>query len=151
MQQFKPKSYTRYVSIISQLSSKTGIFIKNFNNISLAHLKCFVDFKMVFLYNTLFICTRIYLIIHTLVYFSAHISTPTQSRPSSAPPGTSSTPPPPGMSEYSKRRVVGDNPLNPESLEKAKIGVLKFLGAGLIDENLVVCHYVIASSDTRHR
>lgn len=85
---------------------------------------------------------------------SAHISTPTQARPVSAPSGgvsVSTTPPPPGLSEYSKRRVLGDNPLGPEALEKAKIGVLKFLGAGLVEEELVVCHYVIASSDTRHR
>lgn len=87
-------------------------------------------------------------------YNSAHISTPTQTRPVSAPAGgapATASPPPPGLSEYSKRRVLGDNPLGPEALEKAKIGVLKFLGAGLVEEELVVCHYVVASSDTRHR
>ncbi|XP_076089191.1 proteasome adapter and scaffold protein ECM29-like isoform X1 [Mytilus galloprovincialis] len=88
-----------------------------------------------------------------LLPYNAHISTPTQTRPSTAPaggPGPTTTLPPPGLSEYSKRRVLGDSPLNPEALEKAKIGVLKFLGSGLIEEKMVVCHYVIASSDTRH-
>ncbi|VDI04676.1 proteasome component ECM29 [Mytilus galloprovincialis] len=102
-----------------------------------------------------------------LLPYNAHISTPTQTRPSTAPaggPGPTTTLPPPGLSEYSKRKVLGDSPLNPEALEKAKIGVLKFLGSGLIEEKMMIAsdtrhsiiryktkvfHYVIASSDTR--
>lgn len=88
-----------------------------------------------------------------LLPYSAHVAA-VQSRPSSAQPD--STPPapapvtPPGLSEQSFKRVTGDNALTPEGLEKAKIGVLKFLGAGILAEEDVICHYVIAAADTRH-
>ncbi|KAK3091483.1 hypothetical protein FSP39_020174, partial [Pinctada imbricata] len=76
-------------------------------------------------------------------------------RPSTAPvggasPATATFVPPPAMNEYAFRRVTGDNPLAPEDLEKAKIGIIKFLGADLFKEEEVVCHYVIAAADTRH-
>ena len=74
-------------------------------------------------------------------------------RPSTAPSGSGGTNafvPPPAMSEYAFRRVTGDNPLPPEDLEKAKVGVIKFLGSDLFSENDVICHYVIAAADTRH-
>lgn len=74
------------------------------------------------------------------------------SRPASAPAGNSPKPAsPPGLSEYSLRRVTGDMPPSAEALEKTKLGIIKFLGAELFPENLVICHYIIASSDTRHR
>ncbi|XP_055956267.1 proteasome adapter and scaffold protein ECM29 [Patella vulgata] len=57
---------------------------------------------------------------------------------------------PPGLSEYGLKRVLGENPMNPESLEKAKLGILTFLGADILAESDIVCHYIIASSDTRH-
>ena len=60
-------------------------------------------------------------------------------------------PPPPGMSEKALKRVLGDSPLSPENLEKAKLGILNFLSSEVLSEGAVVCHYVIASSDTRHR
>ena len=60
-------------------------------------------------------------------------------------------PPPPGMSEKALKRVLGDSPLSPENLEKAKLGILNFLSSEVLSEGEVVCHYVIASSDTRHR
>lgn len=73
------------------------------------------------------------------------------SRPASAPAGNSPKPAsPPGLSEYSLRRVTGDTPLSAEALEKTKLGIIKFLGAELFPENAVICHYIIASSDTRH-
>lgn len=60
-------------------------------------------------------------------------------------------PPPPGMSEKALKRVLGDSPLSPENLEKAKLGILNFLSSEVLSEGEAVCHYVIASSDTRHR
>ncbi|XP_061192483.1 proteasome adapter and scaffold protein ECM29-like [Saccostrea echinata] len=73
------------------------------------------------------------------------------SRPASAPAGSSPKPTiPPAMNEYSLRRVTGDNPMSAEALEKSKLGIIKFLGAELFPENAVICHYIIASSDTRH-
>ncbi|XP_021353886.1 proteasome-associated protein ECM29 homolog [Mizuhopecten yessoensis] len=90
-----------------------------------------------------------------LLPYSAHVAA-LQSRPSSAQPNATPQPPapvtptPPGLSEYSFKRVTGDNALTPESLEKTKIGVLKFLGAGILTEEDVICHYVVAAADTRH-
>ncbi len=55
------------------------------------------------------------------------------------------------MSEQSLKRVTGDNPLKPEELEKCKLGILNFLGAGIFPDDHVVCHYIIAAADTRHR
>ncbi|ESP05333.1 hypothetical protein LOTGIDRAFT_103320 [Lottia gigantea] len=57
---------------------------------------------------------------------------------------------PPGLSENSLKRVLGENPMTPEGLEKAKLGILNFLGAGILSDNDLVCHYIVASSDTRH-
>jgi proteasome component ECM29 len=46
---------------------------------------------------------------------------------------------------------MGDNPYQPEQLEKVKLGVIRFLGADLFPESDVVCHYIIGAADTRHR
>lgn len=46
---------------------------------------------------------------------------------------------------------MGDNPYQPEQLEKVKLGVIKFLGADLFPESGVICHYIIGAADTRHR
>lgn len=91
-----------------------------------------------------------------LLPYGAHLAS-NQSRPSSAQGGGASPAPPtpvtstpPGLSNYTFRRVTGDNALPPEGLEKAKIGVLKFLGGGILAEEDVICHYIIAAADTRH-
>ena len=57
---------------------------------------------------------------------------------------------PPGMSKASFTRVTGQTPLSPEALEKTKLSVLKFIGMELYEEEEVVVHYVVGSSDTRH-
>ncbi|XP_056020008.1 proteasome adapter and scaffold protein ECM29-like [Ostrea edulis] len=73
------------------------------------------------------------------------------SRPASAPAGDPPKPNvPPAMNDYSLRRVTGDSLMSAEALEKTKLGILKFLGVELFPENAVICHYVVASSDTRH-
>ncbi|XP_064625293.1 proteasome adapter and scaffold protein ECM29-like isoform X2 [Lineus longissimus] len=64
--------------------------------------------------------------------------------------GSTSAPPPPGLSEQAYKRVVGETPPSPEQLEQSKLGILKFLGAEVFREEDIVCHYVIALSDTRH-
>ncbi|KAL3868785.1 hypothetical protein ACJMK2_041546 [Sinanodonta woodiana] len=71
---------------------------------------------------------------------------------STAPSGgsTSTLQIPPGFSEQTFRRVTGDAPIDPDQLEKSKLGILKFLRADLFPEQDIVCHYVIATSDTRH-
>ncbi|GFO03251.1 proteasome-associated protein ecm29-like protein [Plakobranchus ocellatus] len=58
--------------------------------------------------------------------------------------------PPPGLSTTALKRVTGDNPLLPEELEKAKLSIINFLGSGVVPEEEIVCHFVVAASDTRH-
>ncbi|XP_072010829.1 proteasome adapter and scaffold protein ECM29 isoform X2 [Engystomops pustulosus] len=58
--------------------------------------------------------------------------------------------PPPGLSFYAAKRVVGDTPWTAEQLEQCKLGVVKFLEAEQVPELESVIHLVIASSDTRH-
>lgn len=74
-------------------------------------------------------------------------------RPATAPAGDSSSAPtaPPGLSIAAFRRVMGDNPYQPEQLEKVKLGIIKFLGSDIFPEIDVVGHYIIGAADTRHR
>lgn len=73
-------------------------------------------------------------------------------KPSTASTGEPSAPPvaPPGLSISSFKRVMGENPYEPEQLEKVKLGIIKFLGSDIFPENDVVCHYIIGAADTRH-
>ncbi|MBN3306147.1 ECM29 protein, partial [Amia calva] len=58
--------------------------------------------------------------------------------------------PPPGMSFYAAKRVIGETPWSPEQLEQCKLGIVKFIEAEQVPEVEAVVHLVIASSDTRH-
>ncbi|XP_030327058.1 proteasome adapter and scaffold protein ECM29 isoform X4 [Strigops habroptila] len=58
--------------------------------------------------------------------------------------------PPPGMSFYAAKRVIGDSPWTPELLEQCKLGIVKFIEAEQVPELEAVIHLVVASSDTRH-
>nr|XP_034996453.1 proteasome adapter and scaffold protein ECM29 isoform X2 [Zootoca vivipara] len=58
--------------------------------------------------------------------------------------------PPPGMSFYAAKRVIGDSPWTPEQLEQCKLGIVKFIEAEQVPELEAIIHLVIASSDTRH-
>ncbi|XP_068090418.1 proteasome adapter and scaffold protein ECM29 isoform X2 [Hyperolius riggenbachi] len=58
--------------------------------------------------------------------------------------------PPPGLSFYAAKRVVGDNPWTAEQLEQCKLGIVKFIEAEQVPELEAVIHLVVASSDTRH-
>uniref|UniRef100_A0AAR2L3Y5 Ecm29 proteasome adaptor and scaffold n=1 Tax=Pygocentrus nattereri TaxID=42514 RepID=A0AAR2L3Y5_PYGNA len=58
--------------------------------------------------------------------------------------------PPPGMSLYAVKRVIGEAQWSPEQLEQCKLGIVKFIEAQQVPEVETVVHLVIASSDTRH-
>uniref|UniRef100_H3CEP2 Ecm29 proteasome adaptor and scaffold n=1 Tax=Tetraodon nigroviridis TaxID=99883 RepID=H3CEP2_TETNG len=59
--------------------------------------------------------------------------------------------PPPGMSVYAVKRVVGEAQWSPEQLEQqCKLGIVKFIEAKQVPEVETVVHLVVASSDTRH-
>ncbi|KAJ8416439.1 hypothetical protein AAFF_G00357270 [Aldrovandia affinis] len=58
--------------------------------------------------------------------------------------------PPPGMSFYAAKRIIGEMPWSPEQLEQCKLGIVKFIEAEQVPEVEAVVHLVIASSDTRH-
>ncbi|KAJ0047308.1 hypothetical protein NL108_005076, partial [Boleophthalmus pectinirostris] len=57
--------------------------------------------------------------------------------------------PPPGMSVYAAKRVIGESQWSAE-LEQCKLGIVKFIEAKQVPEVETVVHLVIASSDTRH-
>ncbi|XP_034043433.1 proteasome adapter and scaffold protein ECM29 [Thalassophryne amazonica] len=58
--------------------------------------------------------------------------------------------PPPGMSVYAAKRVIGETQWSPEQLEQCKLGIVKFIEAKQVPEVETVVHLVVASSDTRH-
>ncbi|XP_056628052.1 proteasome adapter and scaffold protein ECM29 isoform X2 [Triplophysa dalaica] len=58
--------------------------------------------------------------------------------------------PPPGMSVYAVKRVIGEAQWSPEQLEQCKLGIVKFIEAEQVPEVESVIHLVVASSDTRH-
>ncbi|CAL1601518.1 unnamed protein product [Knipowitschia caucasica] len=58
--------------------------------------------------------------------------------------------PPPGMSVYAAKRVIGESQWSAEQLEQCKLGIVKFIEAKQVQELETVVHLVIASSDTRH-
>ncbi|XP_018321144.1 proteasome adapter and scaffold protein ECM29 [Agrilus planipennis] len=60
-----------------------------------------------------------------------------------------SLPVPPGMSEYSFKRVTVDNPMKPEELEEIKVGIVKFLAHGIFPDDEILIHLVVAAADTR--
>uniref|UniRef100_A0AAQ6ILU3 Ecm29 proteasome adaptor and scaffold n=1 Tax=Anabas testudineus TaxID=64144 RepID=A0AAQ6ILU3_ANATE len=58
--------------------------------------------------------------------------------------------PPPGMSVYAAKRVIGEAQWSAEQLEQCKLGIVKFIEAKQVPEVETVIHLVVASSDTRH-
>ncbi|XP_071452225.1 proteasome adapter and scaffold protein ECM29-like isoform X2 [Hetaerina americana] len=54
---------------------------------------------------------------------------------------------PPGMSEYSLRRVTGENTLSKEELEKTKLDVLSFLSSGVLPLEDIITHLIVGSAD----
>uniref|UniRef100_A0A3Q3RQQ8 Ecm29 proteasome adaptor and scaffold n=1 Tax=Mastacembelus armatus TaxID=205130 RepID=A0A3Q3RQQ8_9TELE len=64
--------------------------------------------------------------------------------------GQSLPQPPPGMSVYAAKRVIGEAQWSAEQLEQCKLGIVKFIEAKQVPEVETVVHLVVASSDTRH-
>ncbi|XP_069674508.1 proteasome adapter and scaffold protein ECM29 isoform X2 [Periplaneta americana] len=60
-----------------------------------------------------------------------------------------SFPVPPGMSEYSFKRVTAGSPLKSEELEQTKLGIVKFLAGGVMADSDILCHLIVAAADTR--
>uniref|UniRef100_A0A3Q2NUZ8 Ecm29 proteasome adaptor and scaffold n=1 Tax=Fundulus heteroclitus TaxID=8078 RepID=A0A3Q2NUZ8_FUNHE len=58
--------------------------------------------------------------------------------------------PPPGMSVFAAKRVIGEAQWSSEQLEQCKLGIVKFIEAKQAPEVETVVHLVVASSDTRH-
>ncbi|XP_015114658.1 proteasome adapter and scaffold protein ECM29 [Diachasma alloeum] len=58
-------------------------------------------------------------------------------------------PVPPGLSEYSFKRVIGETPPLPEQLEQVKLGIVKFLASGFFPESDILIHLIVAAADTR--
>nr|XP_033782200.1 proteasome adapter and scaffold protein ECM29 isoform X1 [Geotrypetes seraphini] len=78
-------------------------------------------------------------------------SSSAQDSPVSGSTGSTGIPqPPPGLSFYAAKRVIGESPWTAEQLEQCKLGIVKFLEADQVPELEAVTHLVIASSDTRH-
>lgn len=55
---------------------------------------------------------------------------------------------PPGLSQYSFRRVLMDN-RKAEYLENVKKGIIKFFDSGIFDDTEIVPHLIVGSADTR--
>ncbi|XP_045070408.1 proteasome adapter and scaffold protein ECM29 isoform X2 [Coregonus clupeaformis] len=72
------------------------------------------------------------------------------SGPGAAAAGQGLPQPPPGMSVYAAKRVIGEAQWSPEQLEQCKLGIVKFIEAEQVPEVETVIHLVVASSDTRH-
>lgn len=48
-----------------------------------------------------------------------------------------------------KRITSGEVPMTPERLEQTKLGIVKFLGTGVLSNDDIICHLIIAAADTR--
>ncbi|KAI8774268.1 proteasome-associated protein ECM29 [Biomphalaria glabrata] len=86
-----------------------------------------------------------------LLTYNSHVtSAPASADGSELPSQPPNVPPPPGLSQTSFKRLIGETPMVPEELEKAKLSIITFLASGVLTESETVCHFVVASSDTRH-
>ncbi|KAJ9587580.1 hypothetical protein L9F63_018962, partial [Diploptera punctata] len=56
---------------------------------------------------------------------------------------------PAGMSDYSFKRVTAGITIKSDELEQIKLGIVKFLGNQIMNENDIICHLIVASADTR--
>ena len=53
------------------------------------------------------------------------------------------------MSEVGWKRASGEVQLKPEQLEETKLGIVKFASSGILGDQLIVPHLIIAAADTR--
>ncbi|XP_031556184.1 proteasome adapter and scaffold protein ECM29-like [Actinia tenebrosa] len=61
------------------------------------------------------------------------------------PPG-----PPAGLSFAAVKRVMGEQPIEGDNLEQVKLGILKFFSKDVFEASDVICHFVVATGDSRH-
>eukprot|EP00794_Sanderia_malayensis_P008163 gene8163-9036_t len=57
---------------------------------------------------------------------------------------------PPGLSKNAMERLKFDPPLDTVQIEQAKLGIIKILGSHLIPAVDVLCHFIVASADSRN-
>ncbi|XP_030852041.1 proteasome adapter and scaffold protein ECM29-like [Strongylocentrotus purpuratus] len=58
---------------------------------------------------------------------------------------------PPGLSPNALKRLIGEHGLpDANTIEECKVGIVRFLSADVLSETDVVCHLIVASSDTRY-
>ncbi|XP_038067101.1 proteasome adapter and scaffold protein ECM29-like [Patiria miniata] len=78
------------------------------------------------------------------------------SRPATAPAGASAAAAagtwatPPGLSANALKRVIGENVPEASTIEQCKVGIVNFLAADVLPNEDVVCHLIVACSDTRY-
>lgn len=53
------------------------------------------------------------------------------------------------MSEFGWKRAAGEAPMKPEQLEETKLGIVKFMSSGILGEQAILPHLIIAAADTR--
>lgn len=53
------------------------------------------------------------------------------------------------MSETGWKRASGDTQMKPEHLEETKLGIVKFMSSGILGEQDIVPHLIVAAADTR--
>lgn len=58
-------------------------------------------------------------------------------------------PVPPGLSTYAFKRVIGETPPTAEQLEQTKLGIVKFISAGVFSDSDIFIHLIVAAADTR--
>ncbi|XP_011307486.1 proteasome-associated protein ECM29 homolog [Fopius arisanus] len=73
----------------------------------------------------------------------------TDGQQSGQPIDWSKYPVPPGLSEYSFKRAIGETPLLPAELEQVKLGIVKFITTGFFPRNGILIHLIVAAADTR--
>ncbi|KAG8014834.1 Proteasome-associated protein ECM29-like protein [Nibea albiflora] len=133
---------------------------------TLYHMKYPADSKNAFPFNlterpkTVQLLLEFMLDVLLMPYGFVLNESPTRPAPSSSQGGTAEgavtaggqglPQPPPGMSVYAAKRVIGEAQWSAEQLEQCKLGIVKFIEAKQVPEVETVVHLVVASSDTRH-
>ena len=53
------------------------------------------------------------------------------------------------MSQAGWKRAVGETQMKPEQLEETKLAIVKFVSGGVLGEQAILPHLIIAAADTR--
>lgn len=93
-----------------------------------------------------FVAKNLYGIMLDMLLLPYGATSPDATKPAT---GESKFPVPPGMSEYTYKRVTTDNPLKPEELEQIKLGIVKFISYGVFAVSDILIHLIVAAADTR--